>query len=122
MRPKRFKGAFIMEHSARLNCLMDFYGPLLTDKQRKLLQLRVEEDLSLSEIAETLSISRQAVSEALQKAEKQLNRYEERLGLYARVLRTEGMVKAAIALTEQGRSEEALLALRNLILEDENGL
>ncbi|MDR2515113.1 MAG: HTH domain-containing protein [Christensenellaceae bacterium] len=111
-----------MERSARLNCLMDFYGPLLTERQRRLLQLRVEEDLSLSEIAENLSISRQAVSEALQKAEAQLNRYEERLGLYSRVLRTEGAVRAAIALIEQDQKNEALLALRELMMEDENGL
>ena len=64
--------------------LMDFYGPLLTEHRREVMRLYCEEDLSLAEIAEQLSITRQGVSDALKKARAQLEDYEEKLGLAAR--------------------------------------
>ena len=67
-----------------LNYLLDFYGPLLTAHRREVLRLYCEEDLSLSEIAEQLGISRQGVSDALNKGRKQLSDYEEKLGLAGR--------------------------------------
>ena len=48
--------------------LLDFYGELLTDKQRECLDLHYNEDLSLSEIAEQLGISRQGVWDNIRRA------------------------------------------------------
>lgn len=61
--------------------LFDFYGALLTEKQREAFRLYHEDNLSLSEIAEELSISRQGVHEAVKKAETSLHDYEEKLKL-----------------------------------------
>ena len=55
--------------------LLDFYGELLTDKQRECFDLHFNEDLSLSEIAEQLSISRQAVWDNIRRAELSLSEY-----------------------------------------------
>lgn len=67
--------------SLELTMLLDFYGALLTDKQHEMMRLRVEEDLSLSEIADGFGVSRQAVHDALRKAEKTLIDMEEKLHL-----------------------------------------
>ncbi len=73
-----------VEARVELNTLLDFYGPLLTEHRREVLRLYCEEDLSLTEIAEQLGITRQGVSDALQKGRRQLADYEEKLGLAGR--------------------------------------
>ena len=63
--------------------LYDFYGALLNESQNEVMALYHEDNLSLSEIAEDLGQSRQAVHYTLRKAEKALESYEEKLGLVA---------------------------------------
>ena len=62
--------------------LAAFYAPLLTDKQQALIQMYCDEDLSLSEIAGQMSISRQAVSEHLNRTYDKLDGLESHLKLY----------------------------------------
>ena len=73
-----------VEARVELNYLLDFYGPLLTAHRREVLRLYCEEDLSLAEIAEQLGITRQGVSDALNKGRRQLSDYEDKLGLAGR--------------------------------------
>jgi len=68
---------------AEESLLFDFYGSLLTDKKQKVMRLYHEENMSLSEIAEDCGISRAAVYDSLKKAEKQLQDYENKLGMVA---------------------------------------
>ena len=72
-----------MEERVLISLLLDFYGPLLTDKQRMSLQLHHEDDMTLGEIAEELGVSRQAVHDNLQRARHILNDYESKLHLVA---------------------------------------
>lgn len=67
--------------------LFDFYGQMLTDKQRDIVELYYADDLSLSEISEHIGISRQGVYDTLKRAETTLEEYEARLGLVDRFLR-----------------------------------
>ncbi|MBR6703287.1 MAG: hypothetical protein IKL76_01875 [Clostridia bacterium] len=60
--------------------LWDTYSPLLTAKQREMTDLYFNYDLSLGEIAEQRGVSRQSVSDCLQKCRKQLEDYEKKLG------------------------------------------
>ena len=60
--------------------LLDLYSPLLTPTQREITDLYFNYDLSLAEIAEQKGVSRQSVSDCLQKCRKQLESYEARLG------------------------------------------
>jgi predicted DNA-binding protein YlxM (UPF0122 family) len=64
--------------------LYDFYGSLLTERQREVFDLYHEENFSLSEIAERLGVSRQAIHISLGKARQELEEYEEKLGLIAK--------------------------------------
>lgn len=66
--------------------LLDFYGNLLTDKQRLIMSYHFEEDMSLSEISEELNISRQAVHDLIKRSGKLLSEYESKLGLIERFL------------------------------------
>ena len=68
--------------------LLDFYGDLLTDKQRECFSLYYNEDLSLSEIAEQRGISRQGVWDNIRHAEAALREIEEKTGLIARFEQT----------------------------------
>ncbi|MBO4445793.1 MAG: YlxM family DNA-binding protein [Clostridia bacterium] len=67
-----------------INILLDFYGDMLTDKQRAFIEYYYNDDLSLSEIAENEGITRQGVRDAIKRAEAQLFEMEERLGLAKR--------------------------------------
>ena len=64
----------------RINILMDFYGDMLTERQRTFLTYYYVADLSLSEIAENEGITRQGVRDSIKRAESQLFEMEERLG------------------------------------------
>ena len=70
-----------MEQTVEWGLLLDYYGELLTDRQRELCEMSFNQDLSLSEIAENTGISRQGVRDQLTHAETQLTFYEEKLGL-----------------------------------------
>ena len=61
--------------------LFAIYGSLLTERQNRVVCLHVRDDLSLSEIAEQLGITKQAVSDALTAARAKLSDYEEKLHL-----------------------------------------
>lgn len=73
-----------MSKNLEISVLLDFYGTMLTDKQRDVVELYYNEDLSLAEIAAHSGITRQGVRDSIKRAEAQLLEYEERLGLAAR--------------------------------------
>ncbi|MDR0841175.1 MAG: DNA-binding protein [Christensenellaceae bacterium] len=103
-----------MRANVELGLLLDQYGALLTERQRQLLSLAVDDDLSLSEIAEQEGISRQGVQDALKKGEAQLHEYEAKLGMArkARALR-EGLA----GLMEYDRADAALGAQVQILME-----
>lgn len=68
----------------RINMLFDFYGQLLTDKQRTFLEYYFHDDFSLGEIAAEFDISRQAVYEHIKRAEQTLEDCETKLHLLAK--------------------------------------
>ena len=72
-----------LEKTVGMAFLSDFYGPLLTEKQRQALRLFYDEDLSLSEIASACACSRQAAHELIKRSEALLAEYERQLGLVA---------------------------------------
>ena len=70
-----------MDKITEASLLYDFYGELLTEKQRQVMAFYHEENLSLSEIATEFGITRQAVHDTLKKAEQSLTEYEKKLRL-----------------------------------------
>lgn len=79
-------GCVYMDRLSEAVYLLDFYGGLLTQKQRDIMSYHYEQDLSLSEICEIYETSRQAVHDILKRSEKILSEYEKELGLVARHL------------------------------------
>ena len=73
-----------MEDRMMQSMLLDFYGELLTERQRSCYDLHVNEDLSLSEIAEQCGISRQGVWDNIRRAEQALREIEDKTGLVRR--------------------------------------
>lgn len=73
-----------MDKDLSIGLILDFYGALLTDKQAECLDLYYNQDLSLSEIADDLGITRQGVHDNIRRGEKQLLEYEEALNLHKR--------------------------------------
>ncbi len=111
-----------MEDRILTSWLFDFYGPLLTERQRNLLSLYCDEDLSLSEIAEREGISRQAVYDAVHRGAAQLAAYERQLGLLARYERlTQGLVEGIEALKDahEPQARRASEILERLLSEEE---
>lgn len=73
-----------LDDITEISLLYDFYGQLLTRRQQDVMRLYHEENLSLSEIADEFSISRQGVHDSLRSGEKALKEYEKKLGLLER--------------------------------------
>ena len=72
------------EKSYHISLLLDFYGELLSERQREIMDYYYGEDLSLSEVSALTDITRQGVRDALRRSEKLLLETEEKLGLVAR--------------------------------------
>ena len=73
-----------MAKDLSISYLLDFYGQMLTDKQREVTEFYYNDDLSLAEIADHSHITRQGVRDSIKRAEAQLREYEEKLGLARR--------------------------------------
>ena len=74
-----------MAKDLRISFLLDFYGDMLTETQREVVDAYYNEDLSLAEIAQDRDITRQGVRDAIKRAEQQLLELEARLGLARRL-------------------------------------
>lgn len=77
----------------RINFLFDFYQDLLTEKQQKYMKMYYLEDLSLSEISEEFSVSRQAVYDNIKRTESMLESYEDKLNLYEKFTRRQEIIE-----------------------------
>lgn len=74
-----------IEEKIKLNRLFDIYKNLLSEGQREIMDEYISYDFTISEIAENLSISRQAVLDSITKAEKKLKNLEEKLSFSQRL-------------------------------------
>ncbi len=81
-----------------ISSLLEYYRSLLSDRQRDVLDLYYNDDLSLAEIAEDTGITRQGVRDAIKKGEKALFEFEKLLGLAERAARLEKIAAELEAL------------------------
>lgn len=93
-----------MAKNLEISFLLDFYGDMLTDKQRDVVELYYNEDLSLAEIAAHSGITRQGVRDSIKRAEGQLLEYEDRLHLAARFRSIEKVLSTIVE--EAGQIEK----------------
>ena len=106
-----------MDKIYEITLLYDFYGELLTQNQRELCRMHILEDLSLGEISQELSISRQGVYDGVRRGERLLREYEDTLHLVRRFLEHQEAAEAIKALAEQAKTEpcKAESCLRTII-------
>ena len=97
--------------------LLDYYGGMLTDKQKECFDLRYNQDMSLGEIAEMLGISRQAVNDNLTRTEALLRRMEENIGCVKRDMKTRAAIREILeaATVLDASSDPAVAALAKRI-------
>ena len=78
----------------RMTMLFDFYGEILTERQKEFFDLYYNEDLSLGEIAENSGITRQGVRDVIVRAESAMQEIEDKTGLIRRFMQMQGKVSA----------------------------
>ena len=91
------------EKNLEITILLDYYGGVLTEKQREVIELYYEDDLSLSEIAEHSGITRQGVRDAIKRGENTMLELEEHLGF---VRKMEEYEKRFLRIRELNREVE----------------
>ena len=110
----------------RMTMLYDFYGDMLTDRQKEFYDLYYNEDLSLSEIAENYGISRQGVRDVIVRAEATLTELEDKTGIIKRFLRMQeqfaAMDTTVDALLKRNEAEHQDNTLEELCLQLKNTL
>lgn len=107
-----------------MTLLFDYYGDLLTDRQRSCLDLRYNQDLSLGEIAQELGVSRQGVFDNLNRAEALLRNMEEKTGCVHRALQTRKAVRQILSAATELKDypDETVSALAASIIGAAQGL
>lgn len=105
----------MFEKNLQIGFLLDFYGEVLSERKRTVLDLYYNNDLSLAEIAEEIGISRQGVRDLIKKAEEELRFYEEKLGLAQRSQTAQQQAEHLLALLrESGEDGEIRRAAEEL--------
>lgn len=103
----------VRQHN-RICMLLDYYGDLLTSRRQQILNMSIENDLSLSEIAEKLEISRQAVHDNIQKAIDQLEQYEIVLGMATKDRALLNKLDQIMSNNQPEKNREVILQLKEL--------
>ncbi len=85
----------------RMTMLFDFYGEVLTPRQKEFFDLYYNEDLSLAEIAENYDISRQGVRDVIVRAEAIMTDLEDKTGLMKRFMLMQQQVQAILDAAEK---------------------
>ena len=114
-----------MENRLRQGDLYDFYGELLNPHQRRIYEDYVLNDLSLSEIAEDVGTSRQAVHDIIRRCTQSLESYEEKLGLLKRLEMVRSRISqirsaASSKETDSKKTVEEIARIAEQIWEDLN--
>ncbi len=102
-----------MENKINGSLLLDFYSSFLTDKQRQVMNLYLECDTSLSEIANDIGASRQAVYDIVKTAESVLSGMESKLKLVEKYLENSKLLNACLINLEQLKNEKNAKLVQN---------
>ena len=105
----------MFEKQVEIGYLLDFYGDLLTERRRTLLDMYYNEDMSLSEISAALGITRQGARELIKKAGDELLQYEEKLGAARKFRIIDSCAEKAEFLLSDGEAKELIKEIRKAI-------
>lgn len=106
----------MFEKNLNIAYLLEFYGEVLPERKRTVMEYYYHDDLSLSEIAEEIGISRQGVRDIIKKGEEELFHYEQTLHLAERFLKAKQYADRALSLCrEQNVSGEISESIEKLL-------
>ena len=108
----------MLDKVLRIVILFDFYGALLTDKQKLSLEMHYLNDFSLAEIADELGISRQAVHDNLKRVEQILIDYEDKLKFVERYQRDQQTLQHIYGLVAALPKDVRSIPELNLVTEE----
>lgn len=114
-----------MPKNLKMSLLLDFYAPALTDKQRDVLTLYYNEDLSLAEIAQGSGITRQGVRDCIKRGEAIMTELEQQLGFaewYNRVKIAAGRMREDLHELQAANEAGAVALVNKKIAEIEKQL
>ncbi len=111
----------MFEKNMKLGYLLDFYGDVLSERKRTVLSFYYNDDLSLSEIAEEVGISRQGVRELIKKAEEELLFYEEKLGMAKRFRLAQKQAEELVAMLSDAADHKAVSEAAEALLRTVGG-
>ncbi len=98
----------MFEKDLKIGFLLDFYGEVLSERKRLVLDYYYNDDLSLGEIAEEIGISRQGVRDLIKKAGEELCFYEEKLKMAERFQRIQEEARELLLCLEKANAEESI--------------
>ncbi len=98
-----------MEKNVEISILLDLYGMLLTDVQRKAIREHYDEDLSFAEIGDSIGKTRQAVHDAVKKGVLALSDYENKLGVMARYITFEKDIAKIKDMVNSDKDKDMIL-------------
>ncbi len=90
-----------MERITRFNLLFDYYGDLLTKRQKDIFELYYLNDLSLGEIAENKGITRQGVYDVLRRSQKILLNFEDKLCMVKKYTHRKTEIKKILKILKE---------------------
>ena len=102
----------------RMTMLFDFYGDLLTERQREFYDLYYNEDLSLAEIAENYGISRQGVRDVIVRAEAAMSEIEEKTQIIRRFHQSQTAIAAIDAAADRLLQAVNMRSYNDAMLDD----
>lgn len=103
-----------------LSLLFDFYGEMLTEKQKNIFECYYGEDLSLQEIGDNFDISKQAAADMLKRTQKQLLRFENCIHAAEKFLERKKSIESALDFLEKGEYENVRMVLTQLMEREES--
>ena len=110
----------MFEKNYKISYLLDFYGDILTDKQKDAIDLYYNEDFSLAEIAEHQDITRQGVRDAIKRGEEILLEMEEKLGFAQKTEELTSLLEEVYRLSAAARTTKNQMHYYKIIEESIN--
>ena len=111
----------MFEKNLEIGFLLDFYGDVLSERKRTVLDCYYNNDMSLSEIAEEIGISRQGVRELIKKSGDELLFYEEKLGLARRFCDAQEQAARLLEMMEREETSDAVRRAARELMETVRG-
>lgn len=112
-----------MDKKLHISLLLDFYGSMLSKKQQTIMEFYYNDDLSLSEVADNVGITRQGVHDTVKRTEAALLDMEDKLGLYKRFSQfEEGLSRVELLIKDAKKINDDLYnnsSLEKIILDTE---